>query len=59
MSVRAIWISLYDFPPLSACKGLFAFVKRFDFLDLKIKNDWQFHFRDSIFSGKGNKWEYL
>ena len=53
------WISLYDFPPLSACKGLFAFRKRFCFLDLKIKNDWQFHFRDSNFSGKGKKGQYL
>ena len=40
-------------------QGLFAFRKRFCFLELKIKNDWQFHFWDSKFSGKGNKGEYL
>ena len=58
-AVCAMWVSLYDFPPLSAFQGLFAFRKRFCFLDLKIKNDWQFHFRNSNFSGKGNKGEYL
>ena len=57
--VRLSWISLYDFPPLASFQGLFAFVKRFCFLDLKIKNDWSFHFRNSNFSGKGNKGEYL
>ena len=57
--VRGTWVSLYDSPPLSAFQGLFAFVKRFCFLELKIKNDWSFHFRDSNFSGKGNKGEYL
>ena len=58
-TLRAMWISLYDFPTLVSFEGLFAFVKWFCFLDLKIKNDWQFHFRNSNFSGKGNKGEYL
>ena len=53
------WISLYDFPPLSAFEGLFAFRKWFYFLDLKIKNDWHFHFWDSKFSGKGKNRQYL
>ena len=57
--VRATWISLYDFPPLAVCQGRFSCRKWFCFLDLKIKNDWSFHFRYSIFSGKGNKGEYL
>ena len=53
-AVRATWISLYDFPPLSVCQGRFSCWKWFCFLDLKIKNDWSFHFRYSNFSGKGN-----
>ena len=57
-AVRAMWLSLYDFPPLVTFQGRFAFRKWFCFLDLKIKNGWQFHFRDSNFSGKGNKGEY-
>ena len=58
-AVRATWISLYDFPPLSVCQGRLACRKWFCFLDLKIKNDWQFHFRYSNFQGKGNKRQYL
>ena len=57
-AVRATWLSPYDFPPLVSFQGRFAFRKWFCFLDLKIKNGWQFHFRDSNFSGKGNKGEY-
>ena len=53
------WISLYDFPPLVTFEGLFAFRKWFCFLDLKIKNDWSFHFGYGIFSGKGKKGQYL
>ena len=57
--VRLTWVSLYDFPPLVAFKGRFSFRKWFCFLDLKIKNDWSFHFRYSNFQGKGNKGKYL
>ena len=38
--VRGTWVSLYDFPPLVAFKGLFSFRKWFCFLELKIKNGW-------------------
>lgn len=58
-AVRGTWVSLYDFPPLVAFKGLFSFRKWFCFLDLKIKNGWSFHFRYSKFQGKGNKGKYL
>ena len=57
--VRLTWVSLYDFPPLSACQGRFSFRKWFCFLDLKIKNGWSFHFGYCNFSGKGNNWKYL
>ena len=57
-AVRLSWVSLYDFPPLVACKGRFSCRKWFCFLDLKIKNGWWFHFRNSKFSGKGNKGKY-
>ena len=53
------WVSLYDSPPLASFQGRFACRKWFDFLDLKIKNGWHFHFRDSKFSGKGKNWKYL
>ena len=46
------WISLYDSPPLVTFEGLFAFRKWFGFLDLKIKNDWEFRFWYGNFSGK-------
>ena len=55
----AMWISLYDSPPLVSFEGRFVFRKWFGFLDLKIKNDWGFGFRYGIFSGKGNNWQYL
>ena len=53
------WVSPYDFPPLVSFQGRLAFRKWFDFLELKIKNGWQFHFWYRNFSGKGNKGEYL
>ena len=57
--VRVMWISLYDSPPLVSFQGLFSFRKWFCFLELKIKNGWQFHFWNSNFSGKGNRGKYL
>ena len=57
--LRDMWVSLYDFPPLVTFEGLFACWKWFDFLELKIKNGWQFHFWNSNFSGQGKKGQYL
>ena len=54
-TLRLTWLSLYDSPPLAVFKGLFSFRKWFCFLELKIKNDWWFHFWNSNFSGKGNR----
>ena len=50
--LHAIWVSLYEFPPLVSFEGRFACGKWFCFLELKIKNDWGFGFRYGIFSGK-------
>ena len=57
--LRDMWVSLYDFPPLVTFEGRLAFRKWFDFLELKIKNGWQFHFWNSNFSGQGKKGQYL